>query len=386
MNRDDLLDFLLGEADPVRAAAVEAGLAADPAAEAERARFERTLSLIREACRTGWEAEKPRLFRLSPLRAFAAAAALLLVVLGLWYLHRPPAAAIYEPGTAFGYLRASETGPSGEVPEPATGDGFTLRTGAVSIAAAGGQNAFPLKQGEPIPADSEVSCTRAVRIDGPRGAILFLGPRSSAILRRQPSGGAAVRLRSGTVALVAAESPARVAVESSDLLVSVRNGACLVNRSPGEAVALRGTVELDAGPGRAFVVPEGHRLPAACAKDPVSVPVEEGELELEWYDELLYGDCRDAPVEWARSARGERTSVPIRASKGDLLFVELLPDADGRLALRFGGGERTFEVARGRPFRLRVALEELGPGPALELAFPGRDAGLRAARICRFYR
>jgi hypothetical protein len=54
------------------------------------------------------------------------------------------------------------------------------------------------------------------------------------------------------------------------------------------------------------------------------------------------------------------------------------PKRAGKLKVSFGGEPRAFALRRGVPFRLRLCLADLGPGPVLEVD-PGD--GIKEARL-----
>ena len=109
---------------------------------------------------------------------------------------------------------------------------------------------------------------------------------------------------------------------------------------------------------RAFPIPPGERLPAACANDPQTAPVEDRDLDLDWYFELVYTKHRIETIDFDK---------PIQAGPDSLLFLRLNPRASGDVSIRFGGEARRFAVRKGVELTLRLRFSDLGPGQLLEV-------------------
>ncbi|MHC4954729.1 MAG: FecR family protein [Planctomycetota bacterium] len=318
------------------------------------------------------------------LRIGIAAAAVLLVAVGLFWTHRGDMAdeRVFEPGTTFGALLPEElgadnsiyAGPSADAdgaihPERGTGKGYFLRSGEVSSAALGAQSEHRLEAGAEILEGSELTCGAegGARIDLPDGGLLFLRPLSVVQLRPRADGRVALRLLTGEAATVAGDAPLHLSVDGTDLLLTQSNGATLLRQQPSDAICLRGQLELHLENGAFWSVPTGHRLPAACARAPESEPAVVHLLDLDWYFAMLYHRARSVNVRWEKDGR----SAPITAGDGAMLFLRLDPMLSGEFAVRFGDGKgRTFNLVRGRPFELRVPLASLGEGPRVHVT-PG---------------
>jgi hypothetical protein len=349
--RDELWDFLLGEgAEPLHR---------DPALEAE---LRTALAVARAAAAEGWGVRGRR--RL--LRPALAAAAVLLVAVAAFLLNRAPPRAIYEPDGAFGALLPEETDSEGRAPGAPTVSEPTMRAGEATFSPLGGARADPLRPGDVFPYDSEVKTTVAsgARIDLPDGAILFVGPLSTVRLSRHKEGGPALRLLEGVAATVAGARPLHVAVHETDLLLEQESGSLLVRQTPGEAIALRGVTDLLLGSGKRFRVAAGERLPAACVREPFTMPATAVEMDLEWYLTLQYGGGTLSDVTWEKPG----TSEPLHAEPGTMLYLRFEPKVDGKADVSFGGKTRTFKLAAGAPLDLRLRLEDLGPGPRLAVS------------------
>jgi hypothetical protein len=370
--RDDLIDFVLGELDPARAEEFRGR-------EAEVEVYRRAADVLRAAAAEGWEAAPAREGRLRRLRPLLAVAALLLVAVALfWGNGAPPRSRVFEPDGAFGSLLPEETDEAGYVLAPAEGDGWTVRAGTVEAAALGGDRSWTLGPGDAIRAESEVRTGGAggARIDLPRGGILYLAPGAVAQIRRRDDGRAAVRVVEGDVCTVAEGSPVHVAVEATDLLLTQESGAALVRRTQPEAICLRGTLLLNRERGESFRVPAGERLPAACADEPRTVPTSEEELNLAWYRDLAYREWTWRELSWT----GEALRCDVEALPETRLYLRVLPAEACDLTVRFGGEAREFKLYGRQQFELRLRLSDLGPGPRLEVT-PG-DA-IREARTFR---
>jgi hypothetical protein len=365
--RAEFLDFLLGELPPERARVVAERIVADPAEAEERDRCMTTLAAIRAAAAVGWEAPpaRPRLRLLRP--ALAAAAAILVVATGLWFVNREAfhPATVYEPDGAIGYLLAEEVDSAGAVRVPAKGDGFTLRAGAAEAGAIATDRTFPLKVGDAVARDTvfETPADSGARLDLPDGGILFLGNLSTVHIREHQSGDVALRLMGGAAATVVGTRPLHLAVDGTDLLLEQESGATFLRHQPGEAVCLRGKLFLRLAEGGRFPVPPAERLPAACAKEPATAVATIDDLDLDWYDALVYRRCERTEIKWERPGR----PTPLRAGEDTRLYLHLAPKRSGKLTVKFGGEPRTFTLRSGVPFRLRLRLADLGPGPVLEV-------------------
>jgi hypothetical protein len=374
--RDDLLDHLLGELDPERAREVRARIARDPELAAQRDAYAEALELLREAARAGWEAPAARR-RMRLLRPVLAAAAVLLVAAGLlWLGGGVPRDAVYEPDEAYGYLLAEETDSAGRVPVPSTTGEPRVAAGTVDVAPLGSPEAHALGRGATFAFDTSIRARAggAARVDLPRGGILFLDDGAHVALRRHQDGGTAMRVLDGTAAIVAGRAMVHVAVEGTDLILAVRDGAALLRATPAEAICLRGELRLVLGGGARFTVPPGRRLPAACAREPETAPATPRDLDLDWYRELVYGGGAWTEVAWEEPGR----SAPIVADRGTLLYVEIEPAESGRLEVAFGAEPRVFALRAGRTFRLRLPLHDLGPGDRLTI-----DPAPTIARVFR---
>ena len=108
--REELIDYLLGELPLEQSRDVAERIARDPDAAADRDLYEESLRLIRAAAATGWET-RPGRARLVWLRpALAAAAVIALVLGGTFFLNGGHHAhTVYDPDGAVGYARAEET-------------------------------------------------------------------------------------------------------------------------------------------------------------------------------------------------------------------------------------------------------------------------------------
>ena len=180
--REELIDYLLGELPPERSREMAERIARDPEAASERDLCEESLKVIRAAAATGWEARRgrARLVRLRP--ALAAAAVIALVVAGTFFLNGGHHAhTVYDPDGAVGYARAEETDALGAVVAPPRGDGITVRVGKVEIAAIGSDRDYPLEPGETVPLGSDVKSTAegGARLDLPDGGIVFISTRNA---------------------------------------------------------------------------------------------------------------------------------------------------------------------------------------------------------------
>ena len=194
-------------------------------------------------------------------------------------------------------------------------------------------------------------------------------------LRPRADGETALRLMDGSACTVAGSRPIHLAVEGGDLLLIQRSGATMLRRPPSDAVCLRGEVHLRLAGGELFRIPAGERLPAACAHEPKTVPMgEEFVAHLDWYCQLVYAQHRCETVLWERPG----VSRPLETGPETLLFLRVVPEADGRLRVSFGGAAREFEVGARVPLELRLRLADLGPGPRLRVEPAG---GIRAARL-----
>ena len=68
----------------------------------------------------------------------------------------------------------------------------------------------------------------------------------------------------------------------------------------------------------------------------------------------------------------------MRGTDGTLLFLRIVPDADGHTLVAFGGKGREFKLHKGIPLEIRLKLADLGPGPRLTVS-PATE--IRAARL-----
>jgi hypothetical protein len=331
---------------------------ADPAEHDELVAL---LGVVRAAAAGGWGGAGAR--RARWLRPVLAAAAVLLVAFALLLRNGAPRGAIYEPDRAYGYLLPEETDAAGDVPEPSTAAVAVMRTGEATISALGSTRADLVAPGQEIPYDSEIRtpADTGARIDLPDGGILFVGPTTALRLRRHQAGGPAVRVLLGVAATVAGKTPLHLAVHETDLLLRQESGAVLLRQQPAEAIALRGVTDLLLEGGARFRIPEGQRLPAACAKEPFTVPASVKELDIDWYLALAYGDATLAQVPWETPG----ISAPLKAEGGTLLFLRLGTPAGGSCTVSFGGAARELTLRRGVPLSLRVPLADLGQGPRL---------------------
>jgi hypothetical protein len=351
-DHERLIDLLLHELEAGEARDLEARLDADPALAERRDEYARAIDLVREAADEGWQAPRSRLVWLRPA---VAAAAVVLVVVGLFLMSGGPAAdeTHFAPDTIFGYLRAEETNAAGQVPEPSTATQITLRAGLLEVAAIGSERAYALAEGEVIQPGTELrsQADSRVRVDLPHGGILFLGPVSTVQVRTRPDGATALRLKGGVACTVAGGRAVHLAVDGTDLLLRQNAGAAFLRFSPPEAVNLRGSLTLRHERGVEFDVPEGERLPAACANDPRTVPVTDDELALDWYRDLVYREWRVERVEWERPG----VSRPLQAGADTLLYLRLVPLRNGELEL----GARRFGLRRGGTLELRLPLADV---------------------------
>jgi len=379
MKRNELIDFLLGELPQEQASAISERLALDESAARDSARYSEALSILREAAAEAtWEAAPPRgrLLQLG-LRLGVAAAAVLLVAIGLfWANHNGDAPSrVFDPGSAFGALLPEELGADGSTTPPSvdsgggTGSGYVLRQGDVAISSLGAQATHDLTPGAEILENSEITCAAegGARIDLPHGGMLFLRPLSTIQLRSRRDGRVALRLLAGDVATVANGKPIHVSVEGTDLLLTQTDGAALLRHQPGDAICLRGTLELHVEDGSRWRVPEGERLPASCARTPESTFTTVADLQLDWYFTLQYGECCVRDIVWER----EGESAPITHGPGSLVYLCAQPTRSGTFEVRLGDGPgRAFELVRGKRFELRVAIASLGTGTRLHVT-PG---------------
>jgi hypothetical protein len=376
--REELIDYLLGELPLEQSRDVAERIARDPDAAADRDLYEESLRLIRAAAATGWET-RPGRARLVWLRpALAAAAVIALVVCGTYFLNGGHHAhTVYDPDGAVGYARAEETDAAGAVHAAATGTGITVRRGGVDIAAIGSDRDYPLGQGETVPLGSDIktSAVGGARLDLPDGGIVFLRPLSTLRVRAHQQGGVALRLLDGVACTVAGPRPLHLAVHKTDLILRLRNGAALLRKRPSDAVALRGELFLLLEGGQRFRVPEAERLPAACAKAPATEPVRDDALDLDWYRDLVFQPGWHVE-ELTLDQDGRCT--PTRCTGDAMLYLRLVPPAAGPLRISFGGEAREFVLHRDSELRLRLRLRDLGPGPVLQVT---PAAGLKEARI-----
>jgi hypothetical protein len=377
--REELIDYLLGELPLERSREVAERIARDPETASERDLCEESLSVIRAAAAAGWEARQGRA-RLVWLRpALAAAAVIALVVAGTFFLNGGHHAhTVYEPDGAVGYARAEETDALGMVFAPPRGDEITVRLGKVEIAAIGSDRDYPLEPGETVPLGSDVKSTaeEGARLDLPDGGIVFLRPLSTVRIRAHQQGGTALRLLDGVACTVAGPRPLHLAVHETDLILRLQSGAALLRKRPAEAVALRGKLLLLLENGQRFEVPEAERLPAACAKAPATKPIRDAELDLDWYRDLVFRPGWHVE-ELTLDEDGRCTPTPC-TDPGAVLYLRLVPPAAGALRISFGGEAREFVLRRDSELRLRLRLRDLGPGPVLRVT---PFAGLEEARV-----
>jgi hypothetical protein len=352
--REEIIDFVLGEGP-------EPALR-DRAAEAE---LRAVLAVVRVAAAEGWGV-RGRRAPVRWLRPALAAAAVVLVALGAYLLNGAAPRAVYEPDVALGPLLAEETDSSGMSPGAPPVPAPTMRLGKAAFSSIGGARRDPLRLGDEIPFESEVrtSLDTGARIDLPKGGILYVGPLSTVRLRRHEAGGPAVRLLEGVAATVASEEPIHLAVHETDLLVRQEGGALVVRQAPGEAITLRGVADLLLEGGKRFRIPPGERLPAACVREPFTTPAKATEMDLEWYLALQHGGGSLADVPWEEGGESE----PLSAEPGTMVYLRLVPVANGRCEVSFGGAVRVFELDEGQPLALRFRLEDLGPGPRLKVS------------------
>jgi hypothetical protein len=362
--REERIDFLLGEGPEPKMR--------DAAAEAE---LRAAIAVVRAAAAEGWGARGRR--RL--LRPALAAAAVLLVALAAFLLNGAAPQAVYEPDGAFGALLPEETDARGAAPGAPPVAVPTMRAGEATFVALGGDRGNPLAIGDEIPYESEISTPRAdagARIDLPDGGILFVGPLSTVRLRRHEAGGPALRLLEGVAATAAGRAPLHLAIHETDLLARQETGALLLRQAPGELIVLRGATDLLLADGERFAIPPGERLPAACAREPFTTAATATEMDLDWYLALAYGGGLLADVPWQEPGRSE----PLDAAPGTMLFLRLVPSANGRCEVSFGGAERSFDLDAGTPLALRLRLEDLGKGPRLAVT---PASAIRDARLFR---
>ena len=371
MKRERLVDFLLGELPEGQAQAVSRELGSDPAAAAERDRYKEAIALLR--CAAGEEAWAPKRApgRVLALRTGVAAAAVLLVAVGLFWSHRGGSVPdrIFEPGAALGALLPEEVGADGSFTPTHDGIGYRLSAGAVTSAALGARQVHPLTPGSVIVEESELTCAAegGARIELPHGGLLFLRPLTTVQLRRRADGRVALRLLAGDAATVVGTQPIHLAVDDTDLLLTQSAGATLLRRQPSDAVCLRGMLNLHTESGGRWRVPEGERLPAACAHEPETDRMDVETLDLEWYFALLYESARSRNVRW----KGSGISLPIEATDTTLLYLRLEPKQSGDCTIAFGDGAgRTFKLVGSHCFELRVPIKSLGAGPTLRIT-PG---------------
>jgi len=376
--RERLLDFVLGELGPEDARAVQARVDAEPELSAERDTLMRAMGLIREAAAEGWTIGRPaaRLRWLRPALAVAAVLALAFAFLLTNGVSKSPAA-VYEPDVALGYLLGEETTADGRVPRTGgDADAFVMRSGVAKVKSIGSTREFDLPAGATVPAESEIHTTEdGARVDLPDGGVLFMAPYSTVQCRVHQDGDAALRLINGTACTVAATKPIHLAVHGTDLLLVQDDGAAMLRKAQSDAVCLRGTLRLKLSDGSFFAVPEAERLPAACAQKPVTTKICLEDLELDWYAQMVYRHVRWEDVEWETPG----TSRPITDANGDtLVYLRALPKQAGTLRVAFGGEAREFDLAAGQPLRIRLRLEDLGPGPALVVS---PAAAVKEARL-----
>jgi hypothetical protein len=376
--REELIDYLLGELPLERSRDVAERIARDPDAAADRDLYEESRQLIRTAAAAGWETRRGRA-RLVWLRpALAAAAVIALVLFGTFLLSGGHHAhTVYDPDGAVGYARGEETDAAGAVYAPATGEDIAVRAGNVDIAAIGSDRDYALGQGETVPLGSDVktSAEGGARLDLPDGGIVFLRPLSTVRVRTHQQGGIALRLLDGVACTVAGPRPLHLAVHETDLILRLRSGAALLRKRPADAVALRGELFLLLENGQRFRVPEAERLPAACAKEPATEPVSDEELDLDWYRDLVFQPGWQ--VEELKLDEDGRTT-PRCTARDAMLYLRLVPPAAGTLRISFDGEPREFALHRDSELRLRLRLRDLGPGPVLQVT-PAE--GLMEARI-----
>lgn len=376
--REELIDYLLGELPLEQGRGVAERIARDPDTAADRDLYEESLRLIRAAAAEGWETRhgRARLVWLRP--ALAAAAVIALVVCGTFLLNGGHhAQTVYDPDGAVGYARAEETDAGGAVFLPAHGDTITVRAGEVEVAAIGSDHDYALGQGETVALDSDVktSAESGARLDLPDGGIVFLRPLSTLRVRAHQQGGIALRVLDGVACAVAGPRPLHLAVHETDLILRLRNGAALLRRRPADAVALRGDLSLLLENGKRFPVPEAERLPAACAKEPATEPIADEDLDFDWYRDLVF--LPGWQVEELELTEAGRTTPRCRRPDA-MLYLRLVPPAAGTLRVSFGGEPREFSLRPDGELRLRLRLGDLGPGPVLAVT---PAAGLEEARI-----
>ncbi len=368
--RDQLLDFVLGELTPQEAEAIEAELAAQPASPRahERDSIVAAMGLIREAASLGWETE-PRgkittMRWLKPALAIAAVLAIgftLLITQGNGHAPR----VIYEPDMAHGYLLPEETDAAGASRDHGIGEAYTLRAGEATVASVGSTQEFPLAAGQPVPSESEIRTTDAARIDLPHGGVAFAAPFTDVRVRRHDNGDAALRLMRGSLCVVVGSRPVHMAVHGTDLLLEQKSGASMLRTTESDALCFRGTLELKQANQDTFRIPEGSRLPSACAREPITSLIRYNRVNLDWYFELVYGATETVTVvEFQKPG----VSAPIDAPAGALLYLSVLPNHTGVIRVSFGeGAPRKLAVVKGERLRVRIPLHTLGKGPVLRI-------------------
>ncbi|MHC4938750.1 MAG: anti-sigma factor family protein [Planctomycetota bacterium] len=364
--KPELIDFLLGELPEEQAAEVERRLAGDPELAREAETYREALGILREAASEAeWPPAKTPIFKLV-VRSSLVAAALLLIALGIFWMDRNGAGPqrVFEPDGVFGALLPEELGADGSTRPEAHGDDYRLRGGSLNVSAIGARESHPLSIGDPVLEDSELTCgaESGAYLSLPNGGLLFIRPLSTVQLRQRNDGRVALRLLSGAVATVAGDEPMHLAVDGTDLLFTQYSGAALLRHQESDALCLRGRLELHVETGERWLLPVGHRLPAACARAPESEPFLAERLELDWYESLVGQSTRHKTIRL--DVRGR--SKPIQASDGALLYLYARCRDGHDLKLTFGEGEgRIFPMRAGTRLEIRIPLSSLGKGPIL---------------------
>jgi len=370
MSNHELIDFLLGELPDDRAAAWEERLRREPELAREAELYRRSIGILREAARgAAWAPARATGWRVA-LRIGVAAAALLLVAIGVFWMERggPARDRVFEPDGVYGALWPEELGADGRTRPAPQADGYRVLRGAVSVGAIGARARHPLRPGDPVLEESELSCgnDEGACLALPHGGLLFLRPLSTVQLRARADHRAALRLLSGVAATVAGDEPIHLAIDGTDLLLTQAGGAALLRRQDADAICLRGRLDLHLVDGSTWRVEPGQRLPAACANAPESEPADVETIELDWYEALVGCAARRTTVRLDAGGR----SPPLKAGAGALLYLALAPPSREAVdvVVRYGDGPgRTFRTSVGRGLEVRVPLASLGKGPVLRV-------------------
>jgi hypothetical protein len=397
MNRDEMIDSLLGEGDGLgerldshdaalyleaievlRAAADETLYApvSETGAQASAVTGQASAVTGQASAEDGAGAEAaatsgPRRGQLLSLlsRVGAVAAVLTLIATAAFWATRDDLlrVRVYDSSAVYGVLLPEELGPEGEIRPRAiqaergtsdslgAGNGYSLRSGTVFVSAIGATEVHSIGAGEPLLEESEIRCGAegGAHIDLPDGGQLFLPRLSTVQIRRRKDARVALRLLNGSAATVVGRKPIHLAVDGTDLLLTQHEGAAYLRTAESDVTCFRGRLQLHLANGERWTLPAGERLPAACARTPESEPIRIEDYQLDWYDQMLGQRRRRETVEFDDEGRSKELAL----GKQTQLYLAVNAPEDTTLSVQFADGKtRTFELNAGRTLELRLAL------------------------------